>query len=83
MTSNKDFMLTTFDNPFNPFTEFEAWFKEDLILGHNCCGILANTANISDVASDDVNEKDILEAMDYICEQFPLIYRKVQKSDYA
>ena len=42
----KDSMLTTFDNPFNPFTEFDRWWKEDLLLGHNCCGLLANESTI-------------------------------------
>ena len=29
------YMLTTFDNPFDPFTEFEDWYNYDTIqLGH-------------------------------------------------
>lgn len=80
---NEDFMLTTFDNPFNPFNEFNAWFKMDLILGHNCCQVLAMEANTSDIASDEVIEKDIIEAMDRITERFPMIYKKVTKDDYV
>ena len=43
----KDSMLTTFDNRFNPFTDFIRWWKEDLRLGHDCCGTLAREANLS------------------------------------
>lgn len=62
-----DFMLTTYDNPFSPFTDFDAWWKMDLILGHDCCGTLARESNVSDVASDELNEQAIDEAMNRIC----------------
>ena len=78
----KDSMLTTFDNPFNPFTEFDRWWKEDLLLGHNCCGLLANESNVSDVASDEVNDKAITEAMERIVKREPMIYKIVYQSDF-
>lgn len=77
----KDSMLTTFDNPFNPFTEFDRWWKEDLLLGHNCCGLLANESNVSDIASDEVNDKAIIEAMERIVKREPMIYKIVYQSD--
>jgi hypothetical protein len=83
MNDENDFMLSTYDNSFNPFTEFEAWLKEDARLGHNCCGLLARTSNVNDIASDQENNKKILEAMDFIVRQEPTIYRKVLRSDYA
>ena len=78
----KDSMLTTFDNPLNPFTEFDRWWKEDLLLGHNCCGLLANESNVSDVASDEVNDKAIIEAMERIVKREPMIYKIVYQSDF-
>ena len=78
----KDSMLTTFDNPFNPFTEFDRWWKEDLLLGHNCCGLLANESNVSDVASDEVNDKAIIEAMERIVKSEPMVYKIVYQSDF-
>ena len=78
-----DFMLTTFDNPFNPFTQFEAWFKYDsIVLGYNSCLLLANYSNVSDIASDEVQEQEIDEAMNEIVRKFPTIYKKVLRSDY-
>lgn len=35
VNEEKDSFLTTYDNPFNPFTDFVRWLKEDLILGHD------------------------------------------------
>lgn len=78
----KDSMLTTFDNPFNPFTEFDRWWKEDLLLGHDCCGLLANESNVSDIASDEVNDKAIIEAMERIVKREPMIYKIVYQSDF-
>lgn len=79
----KDFMLTTFDNPFNPFTEFDIWWKTDLSLGHDCCGLLARTANTSEIFSDEVNEKSVNEAMIEICKNEPMIYKMVTEDDYV
>lgn len=78
----EDFMLTTFDNPFNPFEEFDAWWKEDLRLNHNCCGLLANEANTSELFSDEINHKMEQEAIEEIIKRFPTIYRKVSRKDF-
>ena len=80
--NDADYMLTTFDNPFNPFKDFEAWWKEDLRLGHDCCGSLARVAATSEVFSDEVNDKLIQSAMDQICSEEPMIYRKVTVDDF-
>lgn len=80
---NEDYMLSTYDNPFNPFTNFELWFKYDLVLGHDCCGTLAREAAVSDVSSDEIKQEETYRAMDYICQREPTIYRKVKRSDYG
>lgn len=80
--SDDNYMLTTYDNPFNPFVEFERWWKEDLLLGHDCCGLLARTANSSNITSDELNDEDTKRAMDWIVSNEPMIYRKVLASDY-
>ena len=79
----EDFMLTTFDNPFNPFDDFMVWWKEDLRLGHDCCGLLARTSNTNDLQSEEMREKEIRRAANEIIESFPFIYRIVHRSDYA
>ena len=80
---SNDYMLTTFDNPFNPFTQFEAWFKFDsTILGYNTCSLLAQTSNVSDVVSDEIQEEEIDFAMDEIVRRNPVLYKKVSREDY-
>lgn len=78
----EDFMLTTFDNPFNPFTDFEAWFKEDHRLGHNCCELLAIVSSVSNVSSEEVREEDVIAAINDIIARDPTVYKKVIKSDF-
>lgn len=79
----EDVMLTTYDNPFNPFTQFDMWFKYDmLVLGHNTCGELARNSFTSPIYSDEVNEREIDRAMDEMIALEPLLYKKVKRSDY-
>lgn len=77
-----DTMLTTYDNPFNPFTDFIAWWKRDLLLGHDCCGLLARTSNVNDAASDEVNDKAVVDAMQTIVKNEPMIYKIVTEDSY-
>lgn len=77
-----DFMLTTFDNPFNPFTDFIRWWKQDLILGHDCCGLLARETNASSISSENLNDMFVVSAMKRIVEDDPTIYKIVHQSDF-
>lgn len=80
---DQDYMLTTFDNPFNPFDDFETWFKYDMLLGHDSCGLLAKESSVSIVASDEINDEETILAMERIVSRFPMIYRKVKKEDFS
>lgn len=82
ITQTDDVMLTTTDNPYSPFDDFVRWWKEDLVLGHDTCGTLASRTMTSDVASDEINEKEVDRVMDEMVKEFPLIYRKVRREDY-
>lgn len=79
----KDFMLTTYDNTFNPFTDFQRWWKEDRLLGYDTCGLLASVANTTDQDSDEIEAEKIDDAMNWIVTQYPMYYKKVSKEDYA
>ena len=80
---DNDVMLTTFDNPSNPFEDFDRWYKEDLLLGHDCCGLLGRKAATSKIFSDEVNEQIIDEALKEIIKSEPMIYKLVTRNDYA
>ena len=43
--SEIELMVTTKDNPFNPFTHFREWYAFDMASGYNTCGVLAAMTN--------------------------------------
>ncbi len=73
-------MLTTFDNPFDPFEQFTSWFLFDTEKGYNTCGKLARIAKSSDSFTDKENNEEIERAIDEIIQyDFMNIYKKVSK----
>ena len=43
----RDIMLTTVDNPFNPFEEFDKWYNYDISKGYDTCGLVARLTQTS------------------------------------
>ena len=78
-----EYRLTTIDNPYNPFTDFEQWFMFDVEKGYNTCGYLARlTANISDELTEQETTREINRAIDEIIKyDFMNIYKRVTKDD--
>lgn len=72
MESEKEFMLSTIDNPFNPFTKFDEWNQFDMEKGYNSLGLLARIAETSNEFSDLENNEEINNAIDEIL-KFDLI----------
>lgn len=73
-------MLTTIDNPFDPFTQFDEWLSFDTIKGYNSCSYLARIAVVSDALSDADYDEEVERAIDQIVRLDPLcIYRKVKR----
>lgn len=79
---DEEYMISTFDNPFDPFKQFEAWWKYDMMMGHDTCGTLARMANTSPLFSDEVNEAYIDAAIERMIQLEPMLYRKVYESDF-
>lgn len=74
----KDCMLTTFDNPYNPFDDFTLWLMYDKEQGYNTCERLARIAKLSDDMSQDEIDAETDRAMDEIIfYDFLNIYKKV------
>jgi hypothetical protein len=75
-------MLTTFDNPYDPFEQFTSWFLFDIEKGYNSCGYLGRIARTSDQLSEEENDLEIERAIDEIIKyDFRNIYKKVTRQD--
>ena len=61
-----DCMLTTFDNPFDPFDQFTSWLLFDKEKGHNTCEYLARIVNLSDDMSQEEIDIETERAIDSI-----------------
>ena len=79
---SNDVMLTTYDNPFNPFEQFSSWFLFDVEKGYNTCSYLARIAKLSDEMSQQEEDEEVERAIDEIIKyDFMNIYKKVRKKD--
>jgi hypothetical protein len=79
---NGDCMLTTIDNPYNPFINFDQWYMRDVELGYNTCEYLDRLSPITeDMTQDEINVV-VESAMDRIIElDFMNVYVKVYEND--
>lgn len=73
-------MLTTEDNPYDPFEDFDSWYAYDEMKGYHTCSYLARIATISNELDDKTNQQSIEDAIDEIL-SFNLLgnYKKVVK----
>lgn len=75
-------MLTTIDNPYNPFEDYDNWLMFDMEKGYNSCAYLARIARTSDQFSEEENDREVERAIDeIIAHDFMNIYKKVRESD--
>lgn len=76
--------ITTFDNPFDPETQFDEWYMYDEMKGYHTCSYLARVARTSDMLSDVENEREIERAIDEIIKVDPFnIYKKIKREKEA
>ena len=76
-------MITTSDNPFSPFTQWEEWYRYDIAQGYRTCEYLANVTHTSPDLSPADQEAAIDYAIDEILEYNILgLYKKVSKEDF-
>lgn len=73
-------MLSTVDNPYNPFTNYDEWLVYDLGQGYNSNAFLARVAYSSDELSDADQAAAIELAIDEIVRENSLgLFKKVSQ----
>lgn len=63
-----EYMLSTSDNPFNPYTQWDEWYAFDVAAGYHTSAYLARIVRSSDELSESDQSLAIKEAIDEILE---------------
>jgi hypothetical protein len=80
-TDITEYMLTTVDNPFDPFTRFDEWNQYDIAMGYHTASFLDRIAKSSDEMSEADQVLAIQNAIDEIIqENVSGMWRKVSRS---
>ena len=64
MSKKKRYMVTTVDNPYDPFDQFDDWYMFDTDKGYGTCSYLARVAHTSDQLSEEENALEVEHAID-------------------
>ncbi len=64
--------LTTSDNPYSPFTEWDQWYQFDESHGYHSCSLLARVARDSIGLPPSENDLIVEQAIDLIVRHLPL-----------
>lgn len=76
-----EYMLTTVDNPFDPFTRFDEWLAYDMSMGYNTASFLDRVAYVSSDLSEADQALAIQQAIDDIVqENVSGMWRKVSRN---
>lgn len=61
-----EYMLSTSDNPFNPYTQWDEWYAFDVAAGYHTSAYLARVVRSSDELSESDQSLAIKDAIDEI-----------------
>lgn len=79
----EEFALTTIDNPYSPWDQFDEWYSFDVSHGYNTCAYLARIAK----TSDSLSAADYTLAVNLAIEEILRLnltgkYKRVTEKDY-
>ena len=80
---SREVVLTSFDNPYDPFDEFSQWLSWDTQARHGSLEILDRLSVASSTLSDAIQNDDVEDAIDYMVANdiFPTKYIKVVREN--
>lgn len=81
MAQQKAAMLTTTDNPFDPFLQWNEWYAYDEAQGYHTCGYLDRMSFNAPELSERDNNVETLKAMNAIIEiegseRYKIVYKQ-------
>lgn len=82
--TTKRVMLTTLDNPYDPFTQYDLWYAFDVNNGYNSCSYIARIAKVP----EDLNEFDDTPAVNQAIDEIVKyningLYVKVEEGKFV
>jgi len=72
-------MITTRDNPFNPFTQWRDWWAFDTQKGYNSWSVVAREARLSPDEPPRLQRIQTNLVIDELCNKYPLIFAKISR----
>lgn len=73
--------VTTIDNPYDYFTDFDRWYAYDTQQGYNTCSLVARMADTSTEDSDYNYTREVERVVDKLCKwNFNNLYKKIVKN---
>ncbi len=78
--SNEEVFITTFDNPYDYFTQFDEWLAFDRINGYYTLEYLARIVKDAPDLSEVEEKEEIESAIDKIIEWNGSLYKKIRRS---
>lgn len=79
----KECRLTTLDNPYNPFTDFDNWYQYDEEKGYHTSGYIARFFLLDEDAPEAMYREEYERVVDEINKVNVFgIYKKVYEKDY-
>lgn len=77
-----EYMLTTVDNPFDPFTRFDEWYAYDVKMGYHSCAFLDRITKNSNELSEADQALAIQNAIDEIVsENVSGMWKKISRTE--
>ena len=73
----REVMITTVDNPVNPFDDFEQWYQIDMLKGYNTCAFLARQVPQADSLPESYCERIKEQVIDRWVKMMPQTYKKL------
>lgn len=80
--NDNEYMLTTVDNPWNPFTDPDKWLQYDISHGYNTCNYLAKVVRVAEDWPEELVESEYNKGLRTILAEDPShMYARIKSTD--